>query len=59
MALIVVLIAENFGTRVGAGYMIRQSCVGLVVAAFLGYCFQLLPQRLRRAVIPWKNTGGT
>jgi NitT/TauT family transport system permease protein len=68
MALIVVVIAENFGTQVGVGYMIWQSwqvfevCdmyVGLIVVAFLGYCFQLLLQRLQRAVIPWKKAGGT
>jgi ABC-type nitrate/sulfonate/bicarbonate transport system permease component len=33
--------------------------VGLIVVAFLGYCFQLLLQRLQRAVIPWKKDGGT
>jgi NitT/TauT family transport system permease protein len=68
MALIVVVIAENFGTQVGVGYMIWQSWqvfevrdmyVGLIVVAFLGYCFQLLLQRLQRAVIPWKKAGGT
>lgn len=68
MALIVVVIAENFGTEVGVGYMIWQSWqvfevrdmyVGLIVVAFLGYCFQLLLQRLQRAIIPWKMAGGT
>ncbi len=68
MALIVVVIAENFGTQVGVGYIIWQSWqvfevrnmyVGLIVVAFLGYCFQLLLQRLQRAVIPWKKDGGT
>lgn len=68
MALIVVVIAENFGTEVGVGYMIWQSWqvfevrdmyVGLIVVAFLGYCFQLLLQRLQRAIIPWKKAGGT
>lgn len=68
MALIVVVIAENFGTQVGVGYMIWQSWqvfevrdmyVGLIVVAILGYCFQLLLQRLQRAVIPWKKAGGT
>ena len=64
MALIVVVIAENFGTQVGVGFMIwrswqifevRDMYVGLVVVAFLGYCFQLLLQFLQRKVIPWKG----
>lgn len=64
MALIVVVIAENFGTQVGVGFMIwrswqifevRDMYVGLVVVAFLGYCFQLLLQSLQRKVIPWKG----
>ena len=67
MALIVVVIAENFGTHVGVGFLIWQSWqvfevrdmyVGLVVVAILGYCFQLLLQRLQKAVIPWKKEGG-
>lgn len=64
MALIVVIIAENFGTQVGVGFMIwrswqifevRDMYVGLIVVAFLGYCFQLLLQQLQRKVIPWKG----
>jgi ABC-type nitrate/sulfonate/bicarbonate transport system permease component len=67
MALIVVVIAENFGTQVGVGFMIWRSWqvfevqdmyVGLIVVAFLGYGFQLLLQGLQRAVIPWKKEGG-
>jgi NitT/TauT family transport system permease protein len=67
MALIVVIIAENFGTQVGVGYMIwrswqifevRDMYVGLIVVAFLGYCFQLLLQQLQRKVIPWKSRSG-
>jgi ABC-type nitrate/sulfonate/bicarbonate transport system permease component len=68
MALIVVVIAENFGTQVGVGFLIWRSWqifevgdmyVGLLVVALMGYCFQLLLQRLQRAIIPWKKDGGT
>jgi ABC-type nitrate/sulfonate/bicarbonate transport system permease component len=68
MALIVVIIAENFGTQVGIGYLIwrswqvfevRDMYVGLVVVAALGYGFQLLLQQVQRRVIPWKAQGGT
>ncbi|WJR76576.1 ABC transporter permease [Bradyrhizobium sp. NP1] len=68
MALIVVVIAENFGTQVGVGYMIwrswqvfevRDMYVGLIVVAGLGYCFQLLLQQIQKRVIPWKAQGGT
>jgi len=67
MALIVVIIAENFGTQVGVGFMIwrswqvfevRDMYVGLIVVAALGYIFQLLLQQLQRKVIPWKSQGG-
>ena len=65
MALIVVVIAENFGTQVGVGFLIwrswqifevRDMYVGLIVVALMGYCFQLLLQRLQKAIIPWKRT---
>ena len=65
MALIVVVIAENFGTQVGVGFMIwrswqifevRDMYVGLIVVALMGYCFQLLLQRLQKAIIPWRGT---
>jgi NitT/TauT family transport system permease protein len=68
MALIVVVIAENFGTQVGVGFMIwrswqifevRDMYVGLIVVALMGYCFQLLLQRLQKAIIPWRADGGT
>jgi ABC-type nitrate/sulfonate/bicarbonate transport system permease component len=67
MALIVVVIAENFGTQVGVGFLIwrswqifevRDMYVGLIVVALMGYCFQLLLQRLQKAIIPWKKGGG-
>jgi len=68
MALIVVIIAENFGTQVGIGYLIWRSWqvfevgdmyVGLVVVAALGYGFQLLLQQVQKRIIPWKPQGGT
>ena len=68
MALIVVVIAENFGTQVGVGFMIwrswqifevRDMYVGLIVVALMGYCFQLLLQRLQKTIIPWRADGGT
>jgi ABC-type nitrate/sulfonate/bicarbonate transport system permease component len=68
MALIVVVIAENFGTQVGVGFLIwrswqifevRDMYVGLIVVALMGYCFQLLQQRLQKAIIPWREDGGT
>jgi ABC-type nitrate/sulfonate/bicarbonate transport system permease component len=68
MALIVVVIAENFGTQVGVGFLIwrswqifevRDMYVGLIVVALMGYCIQLLQQRLQKAIIPWREDGGT
>jgi ABC-type nitrate/sulfonate/bicarbonate transport system permease component len=68
MALIVVVIAENFGTQVGVGFLIwrswqifevRDMYVGLIVVALMGYCFQLLLQWLQKAIIPWRQDGGT
>lgn len=65
MALIVVVIAENFGTEHGLGYLVwhswqifevRDMYVGLIMVALLGYASQLLMSRLERALIPWKRT---
>ena len=64
MALIVVVIAENFGTEWGLGYIVWHSWqifevgemyVGLVMIALVGYASQLLMTRLERLFIPWKN----
>lgn len=64
MALIVVVIAENFGTEWGLGYIVWHSWqifevgemyVGLVMIALVGYASQLLMARLERLCIPWKN----
>jgi NitT/TauT family transport system permease protein len=63
MALIVVVIAENFGTEWGLGYIVwhswqvfevREMYVGLIMIALVGYLSQLLMGRLERLVIPWK-----
>jgi len=65
MALIVVVIAENFGTQFGLGYIVwhswqifevRDMYVGLIMIALVGYTSQLLMQRLERWLIPWKRT---
>jgi ABC-type nitrate/sulfonate/bicarbonate transport system permease component len=64
MSLIVVVIAENFGTERGLGYVIwhswqifevRDMYVALIVVALLGYLSQLLLARIERAVIPWRR----
>lgn len=66
MALIVVVIAENFGTDYGLGYIVwhswqifevREMYVGLIMIALVGYTSQLLMERLERLLIPWKRTG--
>ena len=66
MALIVVVIAENFGTDYGLGYIVwhswqifevREMYVGLIMIALVGYASQLLMERLERLLIPWKRTG--
>ena len=66
MALIIVIIAENFGTEVGLGYQIWQSWqvfevrdmfVYLLVVSLLGYVSQVLILRLQSAVLPWKRGG--
>jgi ABC-type nitrate/sulfonate/bicarbonate transport system permease component len=64
MALIVVVIAENFGTEYGLGYVVwhswqifevREMYVGLIMIALVGYTSQLLMQQLERWLIPWKR----
>jgi ABC-type nitrate/sulfonate/bicarbonate transport system permease component len=64
MSLIVVVIAENFGTEKGLGYVIwhswqifevRDMYVALILVALLGYLSQLLLARVERAVIPWRR----
>jgi ABC-type nitrate/sulfonate/bicarbonate transport system permease component len=64
MSLIVVVIAENFGTERGLGYLIWHSWqifevqdmyVALILVALLGYLSQLLLARIERAVIPWRR----
>lgn len=68
MALIVVVIAENFGTEWGLGYIVwhswqvfevREMYVGLIMIALVGYLSQLLMGHIERLVIPWKRTGDT
>src|SRR4051812_19997463 len=63
MALIVVVVAENFGTKAGLGFMvwrswqvfeIRDMFVGLVMIALLGYCSQLLMSAVEKLLLPWK-----
>jgi NitT/TauT family transport system permease protein len=67
MALIIVVIAENFGTEVGLGYRIWQSWqvfevrdmfVYLLVVSLLGYLSQVFILYLQRAVLPWKRDAG-
>jgi ABC-type nitrate/sulfonate/bicarbonate transport system permease component len=64
MSLIVVVIAENFGTEYGLGYVIwhswqifevRDMYVSLIVVALLGYLSQLGLARLERVLIPWRR----
>jgi NitT/TauT family transport system permease protein len=64
ISLIVVVIAENFGTERGLGYVIwhswqifevRDMYVALILVALLGYLSQLLLARIERAVIPWRR----
>jgi NitT/TauT family transport system permease protein len=68
MALIVVVIAENFGTKAGLGYLIwrswqvfeiRDMYVGLLLVALLGYGTQLLLSALERRLVPWKPSHDT
>jgi ABC-type nitrate/sulfonate/bicarbonate transport system permease component len=68
MALIVVVVAEQFGTKTGLGYMIwrswqvfevRDMFVGLMMVALLGYAIQLGMGALEGWVIRWKPHAGT
>jgi len=63
MALIVVVVAEQFGTKTGLGFIIwrswqifevRDMFVGLIMVALLGYCSQLAMTILERWLIRWK-----
>ena len=63
MALIVVVVAEQFGTKMGLGYLIwrswqvfevRDMFVGLMMVALLGYGIQLAMAALEGWVIRWK-----
>ena len=63
MALIVVVVAEQFGTQTGLGYMIwrswqvfevRDMFVGLMMVALLGYAIQLVMGALEGWVVRWK-----
>jgi NitT/TauT family transport system permease protein len=63
MALIVVVIAENFGTKAGLGHLIwrswqvfevRDMYVGLVMVALVGYFSQLLMRWLEGKLVPWR-----
>ena len=67
MALIVVVIAEQVGTKAGLGYLIWRSWqvfevpdmyAGLLVIAVLGYLVQLGMGRLERVLIRWKPAAG-
>jgi NitT/TauT family transport system permease protein len=64
MALVIVVIAENFGTQVGLGYLIWQSWqvfevrdmfVYLLLVSLLGYGLQVAILRIQGAVIQWKK----
>jgi NitT/TauT family transport system permease protein len=68
MALIVVVVAEQFGTKMGLGYLIwrswqvfevRDMFVGLMMVALLGYGIQLAMGALEGWVIRWKPKAGT
>lgn len=67
MALIVVVIAENFGTDQGLGFMIwrawqifevRDMFVGLLMVALLGFLTQLGLARLERLLLRWRPSRG-
>jgi NitT/TauT family transport system permease protein len=67
MSLIVVVIAENFGTEYGLGYVIwhswqifevRDMFVALILVALLGYLSQLAVVGLERVLIPWRRPSG-
>jgi ABC-type nitrate/sulfonate/bicarbonate transport system permease component len=63
MALIVVVVAEQYGSKTGLGFLIwrswqvfevREMFVGLIMIALLGYVSQLAMTRLERWLIRWK-----
>jgi len=67
MALIVVVVAEQFGTKTGLGFMIwrswqifevRDMFVALIVVALLGYGSQLAMMALERRLVRWKPRDG-
>ncbi|MGD9943163.1 MAG: ABC transporter permease [Burkholderiaceae bacterium] len=67
MALIVVIVAENFGSSAGVGFLIwrawnvfeiRDMYVGLLVVALLGFFSQVLLGWLERLAVPWKRAAG-
>lgn len=64
MALIVVVVAEQFGTKTGLGFIIwrswqvfevRDMFVGLIMVALVGYGSQLAMTTLERRLIRWKS----
>lgn len=64
MALIVVVVAEQFGTKTGLGFIIwrswqvfevRDMFVGLIMVALVGYGSQLAMTTLERRLIRWKQ----
>jgi len=68
MALIVVVVAEQFGTKLGLGFMIwrswqifevRDMFVALIVVALLGYGSQLAMLALERRLVQWKPKSGS
>jgi NitT/TauT family transport system permease protein len=68
MALIVVVVAEQYGTKLGLGFMIwrswqvfevRDMYVGLLVVALLGYGSQLALGWLERRLVRWKPAPNT
>lgn len=63
MALIVVVVAEQFGTKVGLGFMIwrswqifevRDMFVALIAVALLGYGSQIAMLELERRLVQWR-----
>jgi ABC-type nitrate/sulfonate/bicarbonate transport system permease component len=63
MALIVVVVAEQFGTKTGLGFLIwrswqvfevRDMFVGLMMVALLGTFLQFLMNRLEHVLVRWK-----
>ena len=63
MALIVVVVAEQFGTKTGLGFLIwrswqvfevRDMFVGLMMVALLGTLLQFIMNRLEHGLVRWK-----